>query len=74
MSYAIFHSEARCDTGAGFPARKLRVILDEQEAIEAAFAEARMGDFVVIQPDDIQGTIRLLLEHKEEKESLDLSP
>ena len=60
--------------GAGFPGKKLRVILDEQEAIEAAFADARLGDFVVIQPDDIAGTIQLLLEHKEAKESLDLSP
>ena len=50
------------------------MILDEQEAIEAAFAEARLGDLVVIQPDDIAGTIRLLLEHKEKKESLDLAP
>ena len=59
---------------AGFPPERLRMIFDEREAIEAAFAEARLGDFVVIQPDDIAGTIRLLLEHKERKESLDLSP
>jgi cyanophycin synthetase len=60
--------------GAGFPEKKLRVILDEQEAIEAAFTGARPGDLVVIQPDDIAGTIRQLLEHKEKKESIDLSP
>ena len=60
--------------GAGFPKKKLRVIPNEQEAIEAAFAAARPGDLVVIQPDDIGGTIRLLLKHKEETESLDLSP
>jgi len=59
---------------AGMPEKKLRVVHDEREAIQAAFAMARPGDLVVIQPDDIQGTIALLLEHKEEKESLDLSP
>jgi cyanophycin synthetase len=58
---------------AGFPEKRLRVITDENEAIKAAFAMARPGDLVVIQPDDIPGTIRLLLEHKEEKESFDLS-
>jgi cyanophycin synthetase len=59
--------------GVGFPEKRLRVILNEEEAIEAAFAVARPGDLVVIQPDDILETIRLLLEHKEEKESFDLS-
>jgi cyanophycin synthetase len=60
--------------GAGLPEERLRVILDEQEAIKAAFGLAVPGDLVVIQPDDIHGTIRMLLEHKEEKESLDLIP
>ncbi|MFC1791105.1 cyanophycin synthetase, partial [Gemmatimonadota bacterium] len=60
--------------GAGIPEEKLRVILNEQEAIKAAFALAVPGDIVVIQPDDIHGTIRMLLEHKEEKESLSLFP
>lgn len=58
---------------AGFPKKRLRVIANEQEAIEAAFTEARPGDLVVIQPDDIPATIRLLLEHKHKKESPDLS-
>ena len=59
--------------GTRFPEEKLRIIMNEWEAIEAAFAMARPGDLVVIQPDDIEGTIRLLLKHKEETESLDLS-
>jgi cyanophycin synthetase len=58
--------------GAGLLEERLRIILNEQEAIEAAFALANPGDLVVIQPDDIQETIRMLLEHKEEKESIDL--
>jgi cyanophycin synthetase len=58
--------------GAGLPEEKLRIILSEQEAIEAAFSLATPGDLVVIQPDDIQGTIRMLLEHKEERENIDL--
>ena len=57
---------------AGFPEENLRVILSETEAMKAAFAAARPGDLVVIQPDDIPETIRLLVEHKEEKESLSL--
>lgn len=60
--------------GAGLPEERLRVILKESEAIEAAFALAVPGDLVVIQPDDIHETIRMLLEHKEERECLDLSP
>jgi hypothetical protein len=46
------------------------VILDEKKAIEAAIASARPGDLVVIQPDDIPGTIQLLLKYKEERVSL----
>jgi cyanophycin synthetase len=59
---------------AGLPEERLRVILNEQEAIEAAFGLAVPGDLVVIQPDDIHGTIRMLLEHKEKTEGLDLIP
>ena len=59
---------------AGLPEERLRVIPNEREAIEAAFAMAVPGDLVVIQPDDIPGTIRMLLEHKEKTEGLDLVP
>ncbi|MFC1529799.1 cyanophycin synthetase [Gemmatimonadota bacterium] len=59
---------------AGIHEERVRVILNEQEALEAAFALAVPGDIVVIQPDDIHETIRMLLEHKEEKESLVLFP
>ena len=53
---------------AGLPAEELWIIPNEQEAIEAAIALATPGDLAVIQPDDTQGTIRMLLAHKEEKE------
>ena len=57
---------------SGFSKERIRVILDEEEAIEAAIASARPGDLVVIHPDDISNAIVLLLKHKEEQVSLSL--
>ena len=57
---------------SGFSKERIRVILDEGEAIEAAIASARPGDLVVIHPDDISNAIVLLLKHKEEQVSLSL--
>ncbi|MFH2203677.1 MAG: cyanophycin synthetase [Elusimicrobiota bacterium] len=57
---------------AGFPGARIRVVVEEKSAIEAAFDAARSGDLVVIQPDDIARTIRQLLEYKESHVSLDL--
>ncbi|MFC1522053.1 cyanophycin synthetase [Elusimicrobiota bacterium] len=57
---------------ADFSGKRIRVIIDEKKAIEAAFAMAHRGDIVAIQPDDIAQTIQQLLEHKESHVSLDL--
>ena len=58
---------------AGFPEDRIEMILDEQAAVAAAIAMARPGDLVVIHPDDIQGSIQTLLDHKESRVNLDLT-
>ena len=42
---------------AGFPAKRIQLVMEEKAAIEAAIAMARPGDIVVIQPDYIDETI-----------------
>ncbi|HWG90786.1 MAG TPA: cyanophycin synthetase [Candidatus Thermoplasmatota archaeon] len=49
-----------------FPASRLFVYEDELDAIDAALAEARDGDLVVVQADDIRAAVQRVREVKEE--------
>ncbi|MBI4249100.1 MAG: cyanophycin synthetase [Elusimicrobia bacterium] len=53
---------------AGFPKERARVVENEGGAIEAAIAMAKVGDLVVVQPDDVGAAIQRLLDHKAQQE------
>ena len=50
---------------AGFPKKNMRVVVEEDEAIQIALGMAKAGDLIVIQANDVQKAISKVLEYKE---------